>query len=51
MKAIAASGGPVTLAEAKALAQAKQPKLAMRAVRKGALPPASPAAVGAERNT
>ncbi|MCK1511363.1 SGNH/GDSL hydrolase family protein [Bradyrhizobium sp. 190] len=41
--------GPVTLDEARALAQAKQPKLAMRAVRKTAAPPASPAAVGAER--
>ena len=41
--------GPVTLAEAKALAHAKQPKLAARAVRKGAAPPASPATVGAER--
>ncbi len=48
-KAIAADAGPVTLAEAKALAQAKQPKLAARAVRKGAAPPASPATVGAER--
>ena len=41
--------GPVTLAEAKALAQAKHPKLAVRAARKGAAPPASPAPVGAER--
>ena len=45
----AADTGPVTLTEAKALAQAKQPKLAIRAVRKSAAPPASPAAVGAER--
>jgi hypothetical protein len=45
----AAGAGPVTLAEAKALAQAKQPKLATRAARKGVAPPASPAAVGAER--
>lgn len=45
----AADRGPVTLAEARALAQARQPKLAVRAVRKDALPPASPAAVGAER--
>ena len=45
----APSTGPVTLDEARALAQAKQPKLAMRAVRKTAAPPASPAAVGAER--
>ena len=50
-KTIAADTGPVTLAEARALAQAKQPKLAMRAIRKGAAPPASPAAVGAERET
>jgi hypothetical protein len=48
-KTIAPDTGPVTLAEARALAHAKQPKLAVRAVRKGALPPASPAAVGAER--
>ena len=41
--------GPVTLAEAKALARAKQPKLALRAVRKGAAPPASPASVGEAR--
>jgi hypothetical protein len=41
--------GPVTLDEARALAEAKQPKLAARAVRKTAAPPASPAAVGAER--
>jgi GDSL-like Lipase/Acylhydrolase family len=41
--------GPVTLAEAKALAHAKQPKLAVRTLRKSALPPASPAGVGAER--
>jgi hypothetical protein len=48
-KTIAADAGPVTLAEAKALAEAKQPKLAVRAARKSAAPPASPAAVGAER--
>jgi hypothetical protein len=48
-KAIAPDTGPVTLDEARALAQAKQPKLALRAVRKTAAPPASPAAVGAER--
>ena len=48
-KKTAAEVGPVTLAEAKALAQAKHPKLAMRAARKGAAPPASPAPVGAER--
>ena len=41
--------GPVTLDEARALAQAKQPKLAAHAMRKTAAPPASPAAVGAER--
>jgi hypothetical protein len=46
---IAADAGPVSLAEAKALAHAKSPKLAMRAARKSAAPPASPAAVGAER--
>jgi hypothetical protein len=45
----APSVGPVTLDEARTLAQAKQPKLALRAVRKTAAPPASPAAVGAER--
>ena len=48
-KTIAANTGPVTLAEARALARAKQPELAVRAIRKGASPPASPAAVGAER--
>jgi len=48
-KPIAPATGPVTLDEAKALVQAKQPKLALRAVRKTAAPPASPAAVGAER--
>ena len=48
-KKITADAGPVSLAEAKALAQAKDPKLAVRAVRKGAVPPASPASVGAER--
>jgi hypothetical protein len=41
--------GPVTLKEAKAWARAKHPKLAARAIRKDAAPPASPAAVGAER--
>ena len=40
--------GPVTLAEARALAMARQPTIATRAVR-AAAPPASPAAVGAER--
>lgn len=48
-KTIATDTGPVTLAEAKALALAKQPTLAPRALRKGAVPPASPAKVGAER--
>jgi hypothetical protein len=48
-KTLAADKGPVTLAEAKALAHAKQPKLAPRPVRKGAAPPISPATVGAER--
>lgn len=48
-KAIAAETGPVTLAEAKALVLAKQPKLAARAVRKGTVPPTSPEKVGAER--
>jgi len=48
-KATAPDAGPVTLAEAKALAQAKDPKLAARAARKGVAPPASPAPVGAER--
>jgi hypothetical protein len=48
-KKTAPDAGPVTLAEAKALAQAKDPKLAIRAARKSAVPPASPAPVGAER--
>src|SRR6478672_6423076 len=48
-KSTAAVIGPVTLDEARALARAKHPKQAMRAVRKSAMPPASPAAVGAER--
>jgi hypothetical protein len=48
-KGIAAGTGPVTLAEARALARAKRPKFAVRAMRKDAVPPASPAAVGAER--
>jgi hypothetical protein len=48
-KAIAPDTGPVTLEEARALAAAKQPTLALRAVRKTTAPPASPAAVGAER--
>jgi hypothetical protein len=45
----APAAGPVTLAEAKAIAMAKQPKAAARAVRKAVAPPASPAAVGIER--
>jgi len=45
-KSAAPSTGPVTLAEARALAYAKRPKLA---VRKAASPAASPAAVGAEQ--
>ena len=45
-KAAIPKAGPVTLAEARALAQAKQPK---RPGRKLAAPAASPAAVGAER--
>jgi len=49
IKKTAPDAGPVSLAEAKALAQAKDPKLAVRAARKGAAPPASPATVGAER--
>lgn len=48
-KKFTVDSGPVTLAEAKALALAKQPKLAPRAMRKGAVPSASPAKVGAER--
>src|SRR5207249_12052345 len=47
IKETAPDAGPVTLAEAKALAQAKHPKLA--AVRESVAPPTSPAAVGAER--
>jgi hypothetical protein len=48
-RAIAPEAGPVTLEEARALAQVRQPTLAARAMRKAAVPPASPAAVGAER--
>lgn len=47
--AAAETAGPVTLEEAKALARAKHPKLAARAVRKNVAPPASPASVAAER--
>ena len=43
------AAGPVTLAEARALARAKQPKLAKRALSRTATPAPSPAAVGAER--
>jgi hypothetical protein len=49
IQAVVPDSGPVTLAEARALAQAKQPMLAAQAVDKAAAPPASPAAVGAER--
>ena len=49
IKENAPGAGPVSLAEAKALAQAKHPKLAVRAVRESVAPPTSPAAVGAER--
>ena len=48
-KAVAPAAGPVTLDEAKALAMAKNPKRAVRAVRKSAAPPASPIAVGIAR--
>jgi hypothetical protein len=48
-KKTAPDAGPVSLAEAKALAQAKHPKLAVRPVRESIAPPTSPAAVGAER--
>jgi hypothetical protein len=48
-KRTAAGSGPVSLAEAKALVRAKQPKLAVRAGRESVAPPTSPAAVGAER--
>jgi hypothetical protein len=48
-QAIAPDTGPVTLEEARALAQAKRPTLAFQDVGKTAAPPASPAAVGAER--
>ena len=49
IKENAPGAGPVSLAEAKALAQARHPKLAVRAVRESVAPPTSPAAVGAER--
>ena len=41
--------GPVTLEEARALAQVSQPAMVARAVRKEVAPPISPAAIGAER--
>jgi hypothetical protein len=43
------ASGPVTLDEARALALAKRPSRAPRLARKSAVPPASPASVGAER--
>lgn len=48
-KAGAPAAGPVSLEEAKALAMAKNPKLAARAVRKSAAPPASPVPLGIAR--
>src|SRR5262245_47668057 len=48
-KTIAAASGPVTLDEARALALTARPRLAARDVSENAAPPASPAAVGAER--
>lgn len=44
--AVAPAAGPVTLDEAKALAMAKKPTLAARAVRKNVAPPASPMPLG-----
>src|SRR5262245_53851031 len=49
IKETAPDAGPVSLAEAKALVRAKQPKLAVKAARESIAPPTSPAAVGAER--
>jgi hypothetical protein len=49
IRSIVPDTGPVTLDEARALARAKRPTLAMQAVSKTAAPPASPASVGAER--
>ena len=49
IKETAPDAGPVSLAEAKALVRAKQPKLAVKAARESVAPPTSPAAVGAER--
>jgi hypothetical protein len=48
-KSIGENSGPITLAEAEALVQAKQPKSARPALRKSAVPPGSPVALGAER--
>jgi len=45
----APSAGPVTLAEAQALARAKQPSLAIRAARADIAPPAWPAEIAEER--
>ena len=47
--AVAPRSGPVTLSEARALARAKQPEIAARALREAAQPPASPVRVGEER--
>jgi hypothetical protein len=49
LRAIVPDTGPVTLEEARALAQATRPTLAFQDVGKTAAPPASPASVGAER--
>src|SRR5689334_19244555 len=49
LRAIAPNAGPVTLEEARTLAQSRRPTLAFQDVGKIAAPPASPAAVGAER--
>jgi hypothetical protein len=48
-RAVAPTVGPVTLAEARALVQAKQPPQAMRQISEAAAPAASPGTVGAER--
>jgi hypothetical protein len=50
-KAVPPATGPVTLAEARALVLAKQPKVKVKtkALRKAAVPSASPGTVGAER--
>ena len=48
-KSAAPTSGPVTLAEAKLLAHAKQPKLAAKSATKRATLPESPAPVAAER--